>query len=89
MFRTAAAPALTTALPLRHITAQFHQTSTVPAMRSVRALFIYLLFNIYLRTGGFSGGSVVKNPPAMQEMQVQSLGLEDLPEKATDSSILA
>ena len=32
---------------------------------------------------------MVKNPPAMQEMQVQSLGLEDLPEKATDSSILA
>ena len=26
---------------------------------------------------GFPGGSVVKNPPAVQEMQVQSLGGED------------
>ena len=39
----------------------------------------------------FSGGSVVKNLPAMQEMQVQSLGQEDPLEKcmATHSSILA
>ena len=28
---------------------------------------------------GFSGGSAVKNPPAMQEAQVQSLGWEDFP----------
>ena len=27
----------------------------------------------------FPGGSVVKNPPAMQEIQVQSLGREDFP----------
>ena len=27
---------------------------------------------------GFPGGSVVKNPPAKQEMQVQSLAGEDL-----------
>ena len=26
---------------------------------------------------GFPGGSVIKNPPAMQETQVQSLGWED------------
>ena len=34
---------------------------------------------------------MVKNPPVMQEMQVQSLGLEDPLEKemATHSSILA
>ena len=34
---------------------------------------------------------MVKNPPAMQETQVQSLGQEDPPEKgmATQSSILA
>ena len=40
---------------------------------------------------GFPGGSVVKNPPAMQEMWVQSLGQEDLLEKemATHSSALA
>ena len=40
---------------------------------------------------GFSGDSLVKNPPAMQETQVQSLGWEDALEKilATQSSILA
>ena len=43
---------------------------------------------------GFPGGSVVKNPPAMQEqqeMQVRSMGLKDPLEKgmATHSSILA
>ena len=40
---------------------------------------------------GFPGGSVVKNPPAKQEMQVLSLGQEDPLEKemVTHSSILA
>ena len=40
---------------------------------------------------GFLGGSVVHNPPAMQETQIQSLGWEDLLEKemATHSRILA
>ena len=40
---------------------------------------------------GFPGGSVVKNLPVMQEMQVLSLGQEDPLEKetATHSSILA
>ena len=43
--------------------------------------------------GGFPGGSVVKNPPAMQEMQeiwVQPLGGEDALEEgmATYSTIL-
>ena len=40
---------------------------------------------------GFSGGSALKNPPPMQEMQVQSLDQEDPLEKktATHSSILA
>ena len=40
---------------------------------------------------GFPDGSVVKNPPAMQEMWVQSLGQEDPLEKemAANSSILA
>ena len=39
----------------------------------------------------FPGGSVVKNPPAMQETQVWTLGQEDLLKKelATHSSILA
>ena len=40
---------------------------------------------------GFPGGSVVKNLPAMQEIQVLSLGQEDSLEKemATHSSITA
>ena len=40
---------------------------------------------------GFSDGSVVKNLPTTQEMQVQSLGREDTLEKemATHSSLLA
>ena len=40
---------------------------------------------------GFQGGSVVKNPPPMQRMQVRSLGQEGLLEEemATHSSILA
>ena len=50
---------------------------------------------VFLRSvRGFPGGSAVKNPPAMQEMQetwVRSLGQEDLLEEgmATHSSILA
>ena len=41
--------------------------------------------------GGFPDGSLVKNPPAVQERLVRSLGREDLLEKdtATHSSILA
>ena len=40
---------------------------------------------------GFPGGSVVKNPPSKQEMQVWSLGQEDPLEKemATQPRILA
>ena len=40
---------------------------------------------------GFASRSVVKNPPAMQEMRVRSLGGEDPLEKemATHSSVLA
>ena len=40
---------------------------------------------------GFPGGSVGKNPPAMQETWVQSLGWDDTLEEemATHSSILA
>ena len=53
------------------------------------------LSSLVANTGsGFPGGSVVKNPPALQEtqeMQVQSLGWEDPLEKemAPHSSILA
>ena len=40
---------------------------------------------------GFPGGSVVKNPPAMQETRVQPLGREDPLEEeiAAHTSILA
>ena len=40
---------------------------------------------------GFPNGSVVKNPPAKQETQIQSLGLEDPLENGmtTSSSTLA
>ena len=40
---------------------------------------------------GYLGGLGVKNPPAVQETQVQSLGIKDPLEKemATHSSILA
>ena len=45
----------------------------------------------YKRATGFPTGSVVKNPPAVQEMQVPFLGGEDPLEEemATHSSILA
>ena len=47
-------------------------------------------FHIYYRNGGIRGGSEIKNLPAMQELQVQSLGQEDPLEEgmATHSSIL-
>ena len=40
---------------------------------------------------GFPGGSVMKNPSAVQETQVTFLGQENAPEEemATDSNILA
>ena len=34
-------------------------------------------YEYYLFVGGFPGGSVVKNRPAVQEIQAGSLGLED------------
>ena len=48
-------------------------------------------FTAFKEAKGFPGGSVVKNSPAKQETQVQSLGWEDPLEKgmATHSSILA
>ena len=45
-------------------------------------------FHVFL---GYSGGSVVKNLPAVEETRVQSLGWEDPLEKgmATHASIVA
>ena len=50
-----------------------------------------MISGMLLRTLVFPGGSAVKNPPAMQETQVRSLGQEDPLEQgmATHSSILA
>ena len=36
---------------------------------------------------GFPGGSVVKNPPAMQKMQARFLGQEDPLEKGNGNSL--
>ena len=46
---------------------------------------------LFTLSWGFPGGSVVKNPPAMLETRVPSLGQEDPleEERATHSSILA
>ena len=54
-------------------------------------IFIITFINWLIVQLGFPDGSVVKNPPAKQEMRVQSLDGEDLLEKkmATHSSILA
>ena len=48
-------------------------------------------FSVAAFIKGFPGGSVVKNPPAMQEMQVRSMGREDPLEEGmvTHFSILA
>ena len=55
------------------------------------ATSLSLFFHFIEHGEGFPGGSVVKNLPAMQEMQGPSLGWEDPLEKemATHSSILA
>ena len=46
---------------------------------------------LYYTTWDFPGGSVAKNPPAVQEVQIQTLGGEDSLEKemATHFSNLA
>ena len=52
--------------------------------------FFYVLWHV-VKLLGFSGGSVVKNPPAVQEMCVRNLGWGNPPEKAvtTHFSVLA
>ena len=56
-----------------------------------RTLIVYLERTNCLVAQGFPGGSVVKNPPAMQQTWVRSLDREDSlrNEIATHSSILA
>ena len=62
----------------------------LPLPNDSTTYYYRLHFTIFLRLG-FPSGSMVKNPPAMQELQVQSLGWEDPLEKglATHSSVLA
>ena len=61
-------------------------------MISIFVFFVYSHTVVYLirfyYTTGFPGGSVVRNPPAKQQMRVRSLGQEDPLEKevATHSS---
>ena len=54
-------------------------------------LWISKISNLLLHREDFPGGSMVKNPPALQETQLPSLGQEDPLEKemATHFSILA
>ena len=66
----------------------------VPRCRINVEMYVFILSFTYEFPGGFPGGSVVKNLPAMQETQetwVESLGQEDPLEEemATHSSILA
>ena len=62
-------------------------TPSLSALGLVQDALKYSLYIIVC----FPSGSAVKNPPAMQEMQVRSLGQEDTLEKemATHSSIIA
>ena len=50
-----------------------------------------MVYSLMYSYGGFPGSLAVKNPPAMQKTQVQSLGQEDPLQEgmATHSSILA
>ena len=54
-------------------------------------MFSAIFIHLYVDTWDFLGGSVVKNPPVMQETQVWSLRQEDPLEKevTTPPSILA
>ena len=58
---------------------------------TIYLICVTIVYIHVMNQAGFAGGSVVKNLPAMQEMQIQTLGWEDPLEKemATPSSILA
>ena len=57
---------------------------------SANVLYHFLIYLSTIYISGFPGGSMVKNPPPVQETWVRSLGREYLLEKemATDSCIL-
>ena len=63
--------------PIANILLNGERQSLFPKIRNeTRCLLLSLLFN-----KGFTGGSMIKNLPAKQEMWVQSLGQEDPLEK--------
>ena len=68
-----------------------HPPPLLPQLQAQECLHPSDAWALRLEGGGFPGGSVIKNLPAMQYTRVQSLGWEDPPEKemATYSSILA
>ena len=76
--------------PVSHATQYFSTCLCGHLAHTVLCSLGPLGFFICMWDTGFLGGSVVKNLPAMQEMQVWSLGWEDLPEEemATHFSIL-
>ena len=66
-----------------HIYIQIHSYTYVSTSMYV-SKYIHMCVCVYLLFAwGFHSGSVVKNFPAMQETQVQSLGGEDPLEKKT------
>ena len=70
----------------------FYVPSTILDVRDGMVLInVQGIFHPTVMLLGFPGGSAVKNPPAMQETQVCSLGQEDtlVEGMATHSSILA
>ena len=77
-------------IPINH----YRVLGRVPcAIQQVLISYLFYLFfkKLLFLYWGFPGSSVVKNSPAKQETQVQSLGWEDQLEKerAIHSSILA
>ena len=66
------------------------QAGSIIKVLKICNLLIFI-FSLMKNEAGFPGGSAVKNPLAMQETWVGSLGRKDLLEKgmATHSSILA
>ena len=80
----------------KHILTKAPRTKQVDSMKLASSLFLIANFTLLISLVpcfimGFPGGSVVKNPPAMQGTWVQSLGWEDPLEEgmAIHSSILA
>ena len=76
-----------------HVLVFLHVASLSSRIASQRATMeiIKAFLGLISEIVGFPGGSVIKNPPAVQETWVQFLGLEDPLEEvmATHSSILA